>query len=153
VATCLVLLPSSFVVRSLQIAADMRLVNASLGGKIPAASCQPNLSPPPYALCPANWAFLTFQSSPKRKSAGSMEYFALYASNALLPMIRRRCGSRASSKMASARFCGVAPWRAIPQFSSAMTRSISEPFGTAAKIGRLRTRSRHACNFISRLNH
>jgi hypothetical protein len=33
-----VLLPPGFVVYSLQIAADMRLVHASLGGTIPAAS-------------------------------------------------------------------------------------------------------------------
>ncbi len=49
-ATCLVLLSPSFVVHSLQIAADMRLVHASLGGKIPAASCCLHLFPPPK--CP-----------------------------------------------------------------------------------------------------
>jgi len=40
-------LPPSFVVRSLQIAADMRLAHASLGDKIPAASCYLYLFPPP----------------------------------------------------------------------------------------------------------
>jgi len=43
-------LPPSFVVHSLQIAADMRLVHASLGGKIPAASCCLYLFPPPNGL-------------------------------------------------------------------------------------------------------
>jgi hypothetical protein len=38
--TCLGLLPSSFVPRSLQIHADMRLARASLADKIPAASCK-----------------------------------------------------------------------------------------------------------------
>jgi hypothetical protein len=39
VTTCLVLLPPSFVTHLLQISEDMRLVRASLVGKIPAASC------------------------------------------------------------------------------------------------------------------
>jgi hypothetical protein len=55
-ATCLVLLPPSFVVHSLQIAADMRLVHASLGGKIPAASCYLYLLPPPKPLPAADGA-------------------------------------------------------------------------------------------------
>jgi len=38
--TCLGLLASSFVARSLQIHADMRLARASLADKIPAASCK-----------------------------------------------------------------------------------------------------------------
>ena len=44
----LVLLPPSFVLHSLQIAADRRLVHASLVGKIPAASCYLYLFPLPY---------------------------------------------------------------------------------------------------------
>jgi hypothetical protein len=40
-------MPPSFVVYSLQIAVDMRLVHASLGAKIPAASCHLYLFPPP----------------------------------------------------------------------------------------------------------
>jgi len=42
-------LPPSFVVHSLQIAADMRLVHALLGDKIPVASCHLYLFPPPKA--------------------------------------------------------------------------------------------------------
>ena len=52
VTTCLVLLPPSFVVNSLQIAADMRLVHASLGAKTTAASRYLNFLPPPWrGLC------------------------------------------------------------------------------------------------------
>ena len=39
VATYLALLPPSVVVRSLQIAVDLRLIHASLEGEIPAAFC------------------------------------------------------------------------------------------------------------------
>ena len=46
VATCLVPSPPGFVVHSWHIAADMRLVHASPGGAIPAASCHLYLFPP-----------------------------------------------------------------------------------------------------------
>jgi hypothetical protein len=48
-------LPPSFVVHSLQIAVDMRLIHASLGCKIPAASCYLYLLPPPYRTTPGPW--------------------------------------------------------------------------------------------------
>ena len=47
-ATCLDLLAPSFVVRSLQIAADMRLAHVSLGDKISAASCDSYFLRGPY---------------------------------------------------------------------------------------------------------
>jgi hypothetical protein len=48
--TCLGLLASSFVARSLQIHADMRLARASLADKIPAASCKGHFFTAPYAV-------------------------------------------------------------------------------------------------------
>ena len=47
-ASCLGLLPSTFVARSLQIHADKLVARASLAAKIPAASCHLYSLPPPY---------------------------------------------------------------------------------------------------------
>jgi hypothetical protein len=60
VASCLDLLPGSFVVRSLQIASDMRLAHASLPDKISAASCDS------YFPTDPNW----IGAQRKRKDAG-----------------------------------------------------------------------------------